>query len=410
MKSPLVGTLVPNETVTAQFLVIAKEVRQKKTGEPYLSLHLADRSGEIEARMWDNVADVMNTFERDHFVRVRGIAQIYNNRSQFTIHKLRRLADSEVDFADYFPCSERDAQEMFRELLAIIAGFENVHLRSLLEATFSDETLAAMYKVAPAAKSIHHACRSGLLEHVLSLCTLGKLTAAHYPEVDRDLLLTGIILHDIGKVEELSYSRSFGYSAEGQLLGHIVLGLRLLAAKLQSLPDFPPRLRTLVEHMIVSHHGELEFGSPKLPLFPEALLLHHLDNLDSKMNAMRTVLGRDGLSESEFTGWVAPLERVLLRKERYLRGTADPIPTATESKPAPPGSSSSLPIVDDAAEQAPVELHREPPHPAPANPATPQAPPPKPALQPSEKKPELQRGQMNTLFGEKLQAVLEGRK
>jgi 3'-5' exoribonuclease len=244
----------------------------------------------------------------------------------------------------------------------------------------------------------------------LSLCTLGKLTAAHYPEVDRELLLTGIILHDIGKVEELSYSRSFGYSAEGQLLGHIVLGLRLLAAKLQSLPDFPPRLRTLVEHMIVSHHGELEFGSPKLPLFPEALLLHHLDNLDSKMNAMRTVLGRDGVSESEFTGWVAPLERVLLRKERYLRGTADPTPTATESKPASSSSSSTLPIVDDAAEQAPVELHGEPPHPAPANPATPQAPPPKPALQPSEKKPELQRGQMNTLFGEKLQAVLEGRK
>ena len=389
MKSPFVDTLVPNETVTAQFLVISKEIRQKKTGEPYLTLHLADRTGEIEAKMWDNVIEVMHTFERDHFVKVKGLAQLYNNRSQFTIHKLRRLEDSEVEFSDYFPCSERHPDEMFAELESIIQGFGNPHLRNFLSRLFEDKGLKELYKIAPAAKSIHHACRSGLLEHVLSLCELGKLTGAHYPEVDRDLLLTGISLHDVGKVEELSYERSFSYSAEGQLLGHIVLGLRLVGNKLDQLPDFPHKLRVLIEHMIVSHHGELEFGSPKVPLFPEALLLHHLDNLDSKMNAMRSVLRKEARSEGDFTAWVAPLERVLLRKDRYLNGS----PERAEASPAEawssePRSPELQSLRDPAPSSSPIQA---------------QTPP-------VQRKPEGQRPQMNTLFGEKLQAVLGDRK
>ncbi len=319
MKSLYVGNLVPNETVTAQFLVLSKEIRQKKTGEPYLSLHLSDRTGEIEAKMWDNVAEVMDTFDRDDFVKVKGLAQIYQSRSQFTVHRLRRLEEHEIDFADFFPCSERDPEEMWGELQGLIANLQNPHLRSLLQAVFSDERLAGMYKMAPAAKNIHHACRGGLLEHVLSLCTLSRLTASHYKEIDIDLLITGAILHDVGKVEELSYARSFGYSANGQLLGHIVLGLRMLGNAFARLPEFPPKLRILVEHMIISHHGELEFGSPKVPAFPEALLLHHLDNLDSKMNAVQNALKRDSHIDGEFTGWIAPLERILLRKDRYLK-------------------------------------------------------------------------------------------
>ncbi len=379
MKSPFVDSLVANEVVTAQFLVLSKEIRQKKTGEPYLSLHLADRTGEIEAKMWDNVAEVIDTFERDHFVKVKGLPQLYNNRSQFVIHRLRRLEDNEVDFADYFPCSERSAEEMFAELQGIIAEIGNAHLRLLLESIFAEEELARLYKIAPAAKSIHHACRSGLLEHVLSLCTLARLTAGHYPEVDRDLLITGVILHDIGKIEELTYARSFGYSAEGQLLGHILLGLRLVGSRIDRMPEFPPRLRTLVEHLIASHHGELAFGSPKVPLFAEAILLHHLDNLDSKMNAARNIVRRDSQSTSEFTPWVASLERVLLHKDRYLASaTQAPAPVSAE------------PAWDSPA---PAEASPAPP---PSNPAArkPQEPHPKP----------------NTLFGEKLQAVLGVRK
>jgi 3'-5' exoribonuclease len=327
MKSPYIGNLTPNDVITGQFLVLSKEIRQKKTGEPYLCLHLSDRTGEMEAKMWDNVAEVMNTFERDDFIKVKGLVQIYQNRSQFTVHRLRRLADEEVDFADYFPCSDRDPEEMFAELGGIIDNLGNPNLRGLLEAIFSDYRLTRQYKMAPAAKNIHHACRGGLIEHVLSLCTLSRLVASHYQDIDLDLLLAGAILHDIGKVEELSYSRSFGYSAEGQLLGHIVLGLRIVGGACERVPGFPPKLRTLIEHMIISHHGELEFGSPKVPVFPEALLLHHLDNLDSKMDAVRTALKRDRHVEGEFTGWIGALERILLKKERFLEERELPKPT-----------------------------------------------------------------------------------
>jgi 3'-5' exoribonuclease len=302
MKSPYVGDLAPNEAITAIFLVLSKEIRQKKTGEPYLTLHLADKTGEVEAKMWDNVAEVMDTFDRDDFVKVKGLVQVYQNRSQFTIHRVRRVEEDEIDLADFFPCSERDPEEMYEELRGTIAGLQNEHLRALLESVFNDAPTAALYKMAPAAKTIHHACRSGLIEHVLSMCTLARFTAAHYKNIDLDLLLTGVILHDIGKIEELTYARSFGYSAAGQLLGHIVLGLRLLGAKFEKLPNFPPKLRMLVEHLIISHHGELEFGSPKTPEFAEAVLLHHLDNMDSKMETVRNALQRDKSVEGEFTG------------------------------------------------------------------------------------------------------------
>jgi 3'-5' exoribonuclease len=339
MKSPYVGNLIPNEVATVQLLVLSKEIRQKKTGEPYLTLHLADRSGEIEAKMWDNVAEVLDAFQRDDFVKVKGLVQIYQNRVQFTVHKLRRLEEHEVDLSDYFPCSERDPEEMFRELRDIISSFADSNLRALLEAVFSDADLVRLYKTAPAAKSIHHACRGGLLEHVLSLCTLSRVVGSHYPQIDVDLLTTGAILHDIGKLQELFYARSFGYSPDGQLLGHIILGLRLLNKTFDRLPDFPPRLRTLVEHMVLSHHGELEFGSPKTPMFAEAMLLHHLDNLDSKMDAIRGALKRDKQVEGEFTGWIAPLERVLLKKEYYLHPPTPVTPAAApigvETKPAP---------------------------------------------------------------------------
>jgi 3'-5' exoribonuclease len=334
MKQVYVSGLEPNESVTTQFLVVNKEVRQKKTGEPYLSLVLADRTGEIDAKMWDNVAEVMETFEKDDFIKVKGIAQVYQNRQQFTIHKLRLVDDSEADFADYFPSSKHDPDEMLAELRQIIQGLGNEHLRALLNALFDDAQIAGIYKQAPAAKSIHHAYRGGLIEHVLSLCGLCRMMALHYGYVDLDLLLTGAILHDIGKIEELTFDRSFGYSTPGQLLGHIVIGLRMVEDKLHGLPDFPPKLRLLVEHMLISHHGELAFGSPKVPLFLEALLLHHLDNLDSKMETMRAAAERDKLVGGEFTSWVGSLERTVLKKDKFLGD--DSAQAAASRKPEAP--------------------------------------------------------------------------
>ena len=335
MKSPYVKELEANRTFTTTFLVRSKEIREKKTGEPYLSLSLGDRTGEIEAKMWDNVADVMDTFNRDDFVKVKGLIQVYHNRPQLTIHKMRRLEDGEVDFADFFPASARDTGEMWTELRTIAGAMTDTHLRALVEAVLDDPEIAQRYQKVPAAKQIHHAWLGGLLEHVLSLCQLCRFTAEHY-HVDLNLLLAGAVLHDVGKIYELSYDRSFGYTTEGQLLGHMVMGLRIVGDKLRDLPDFPPRLRTLVEHMIVSHHGKLEFGSPKLPQFLEALLLHYLDDMDSKMECMRTLMEHDRHVDGHFTGYNNSLERTVLKKAKYMAPPAAPDGRPPQQAPAEP--------------------------------------------------------------------------
>ncbi|MGH9660667.1 MAG: 3'-5' exoribonuclease YhaM family protein [Bryobacteraceae bacterium] len=335
MKDVYVGQLAPDQIVTTTFLVHGKDIRQKKSGEPYLSMSLGDRTGDIDAKMWDNVADVMTTFDRDDFVRAKGLVQIFHNRPQFTVHKIQRVDERQVDFADYFPASERDPGEMWRELRGVVAGMSNADLRALLDALLDDPEIARRYRAAPAAKHIHHAWLGGLLEHVLSLCGLCRMAATQYKSINLDLLLAGAVLHDIGKIHELSYDRGFGYTAEGQLLGHMVIALRMIGEKLP--PAFPPRLRTLVEHMVISHHGQLEFGSPKLPQFPEALLLHYLDDLDSKMTSMRTLLDRDRQIEGDFTSFHASLDRSLLKSERYLAGPAKPpAPAEPASKPDTP--------------------------------------------------------------------------
>jgi 3'-5' exoribonuclease len=250
-----------------------------------------------------------------------------------------------VDFTDFFPASERSLDEMWAELRALVAGMSNPHLKGLLEALFDDPEIARRYRVAPAAKQIHHAWLGGLIEHVLSLCALARLTAGHYKIVDQDLLLTGVLLHDIGKIHELSYERGFSYTSEGQLLGHIIIALRMVDEKLRGLPDFPASLRCLVEHMIISHHGQLEFGSPKIPQFPEALLLHYLDDMDSKMECMRALIENDRQIDGCFTTYHSALERSALKKDRYLH------PPVAPAKPAVPAAAQSAPARPAPAEQ-----------------------------------------------------------
>jgi len=337
MKSPYIGELQPNQQVSGVFLVQAKEVRQKKSGEPYLSLQFADKTGDIEAKMWDNVAETMDTFDRDDFVQVKGVTQVYQNRLQLTVHRILPADQREIDFADFFPASERDPDEMMAELRRVIASLKDSDLRALLESVFADEEVAQKFKTAPAAKAIHHAWLGGLIEHVLSLCKLAEFAASHYKNIDRDLLLAGVILHDIGKIDELNYQRGFSYTDDGQLLGHIHIAILLLAEHFRKLPSFPPKKRKLLEHMILSHHGALEFGSPKVPLFAEALLLHHLDNLDSKMECVRSTLEKDNFVEGNWTAYSSALERPVLKKARYLNNEEKAAPPAAPppAKPAP---------------------------------------------------------------------------
>ena len=270
-KTRYVRDLRPHENITDYFLVQSKDVRLKKDGDPYLAMVLSDRTGRLEAKMWEGIEEVVGTFDSADFVKVQGLTQVYRHRPQITVQRLRRAEESEVRLADYLPHTEKDVDEMFGRLLAAVEEMQNPHLKRLLEAFLDDGEIAARLKTAPAAKSLHHAFIGGLLEHIISLLELAKHVAGHYELIDQDLLTTGIVLHDLGKIYELDAQRTFDYTDEGRLLGHITIVLRVLDRHCAAIEDFPAKWKLLVEHMILSHHGKYEFGSPKLPSFPEAL-------------------------------------------------------------------------------------------------------------------------------------------
>jgi 3'-5' exoribonuclease len=326
-----------NKVITSSFVVVIKQVKSKKTGEPYLALTLGDRTGQLEAKMWDNVEDAIDAFEQDDFLKVKGLLNRYKNRFQLTIHKVRRLQDSEVDFSDYLPKTTKDIGELWATLADFVAGMQDPYLRPLLQAFMSDAEIAEAYRNAPAAKSLHHAYIGGLLDHVVSLFRLSDLVCRNYPQVNRDLLLAGVFLHDIGKIYELTYTRSFGYTTRGQLLGHMIIELEMLQAKIAVIPGFPAPLKTLLEHLIISHHGQYEFGSPKLPMFPEAVMLHYLDDLDSKMESMRAHFERQMEPEDAWSGYNSSLGRPLLNTQRFLQADGAPQPPSVPVEP-PPGN------------------------------------------------------------------------
>jgi 3'-5' exoribonuclease len=351
-----------NKVITSCFVVAIKQVKPKKTGEPYLALTLGDRSGQLEAKMWDNVEEAIDIFEQDDFVKVKGLLNKYNNRFQLTIHKLRRLEDSEVDFGDYLPKTTKNIDDLWQTLAAFVTSFQNPHLKALLHAFMADPQISEAYKCAPAAKTLHHAYIGGLLDHVVSLFRSCDLVCRNYPQINRDLLLSGAFLHDIGKIHELAYTRSFTYTTQGQLLGHMIIELQMLHAKTSQIPGFPDELKILLEHMIISHHGQYEFGSPKLPMFPEALMLHYMDDLDSKMESMRAQFQREAGTESPWTSYNPSLGRPLLNSARFLEedssAEASPTPDTPEtassepsSRSAPSNGTPTLPGLEAALEE-----------------------------------------------------------
>ena len=341
-----------NKIITSSFVVASKQVKPKKNGEPYLALTLADRTGQIEAKMWDNVSEFIDAFEQDDFLKIKGLVNKYKNRFQLTIHKLRRMGEAEIDFTDYLPKTTKDIGELWRTLADFVGTFQDPHLKSLVELFMADPEIAERYRNAPAAKTLHHAYIGGLLDHVVSLFRSCDLMCRNYPQINRDLLLTGAFLHDIGKIQELTYNRSFSYTTRGQLLGHMIIELEMLQAKLAKLPDFPAELKTLLEHLIISHHGQYDFGSPKLPMFPEALMLHYLDDLDSKMEAMRAHFDRESENEGPWTSYNASLGRPLLDSRKFVQGEKVAAETNASGEAASPLSAPASP--DHPSESAPA--------------------------------------------------------
>jgi 3'-5' exoribonuclease len=312
-----------NAAVTSFFVLSSFQVRDKKQGGQFLAMTLTDKTGSFEARMWDDIADAMATCTEGCYVKVQGQVTKYQGKFQITLQKLRHAAESEIDPTDYLPVTRFDIEEMWAELRGYVSDFSNEDLKRLVFAFLDDPDIGSAYKCAPAAKRLHHAWIGGLLEHVLTLVRVCRANVPFYPEVDPDLLITGAILHDIGKIRELSWKPSFTYTLEGQMIGHISIAQRMLHEKVLSLAPFPEKLSMLVEHLILSHHGKYEFGSPKLPMTPEAILLSALDDLEAKMQTLRSEFASSaasGKSADEMTEWVRSMERQLLDSRTFLKG------------------------------------------------------------------------------------------
>ena len=333
MKKIFVNQIQEREWVEAPFLVRDKNVGMAKNGKPYLTLKLMDRSGDIEGRVWDRVDELSGLFERNDFILAAGKASVYLGKMQLVIQELTRLDENQVDLADFLPVSSRPVEQMVNELRSLVAGFSDPHLRRLMAAFLADEQWLAAYSRAPAAKAMHHVYLGGLLEHSLAVAALADDICRRYPGLRRDLLLTGALLHDVGKISELRFERSFEYSDAGKLLGHIVIGVEMIEEKVRDIPDFPRELAILLKHLLLSHHGQYEYGSPKRPKTLEAVVLNFIDDLDSKINGVRTHLEKESAGESGWTQYHRLYDRY------FFKGFADnpdlPEPPAREMPPAP---------------------------------------------------------------------------
>ena len=320
MKSHYVSDLQDGQSVTTLFLVCEKGIRTSlRSGKSWLELALRDRTGSIPAKMWDNFEAIAKTFECDDVVMIRGRVKLYNGQKEMTLEQIVPSFEQDYELSDFLAHTRFDVEKLFAELRSAIAAVKNPWIKRLLEDVVNNPVIAPKMKRAPAAMTMHHAYIGGLLEHVVSLIGLGRGVTAQYPELDADLLLAGIVLHDIGKIDELSYARGTDYTTQGRLLGHIAIGALMVREKIRAIPDFPAPLAVLIEHLILSHHGTYEFGSPSLPQTREAVALNFLDDMDSKMAAMRATLERTSGS-GEWTDRNPALRRALLRTERFLAG------------------------------------------------------------------------------------------
>jgi len=329
LKKTFVKDIQERDLIKSPFLIRAKIVGMAKNGRPYMTLKLMDCTGEVEGRVWDRVDELSARFDKDDFVQVSGKASVYMGKMQLVIQELERVDESEIELSDFLPVSSRSVAEMVSELTSIVEGLADPALRELMGAFLADEAFVAGYTRAPAAKAMHHVYLGGLLEHSLAVAALANDISQRYPDINRDLLVVGALLHDVGKVAELRYQRSFEYTDAGKLLGHIVIGVELVEEKLRSLPGFPQELALHLKHLLLSHHGQYEYGSPKRPKTMEAVILNFLDDLDSKINGVRTHIDREPDSESSWTQYHRLYDRY------FFKGTSlKPVSEPDINKPA----------------------------------------------------------------------------
>jgi 3'-5' exoribonuclease len=314
MPRKFISQLNGGTTIDEIFLVQNKDLRTTKNGSLYIQAQLSDRTGMIDARMWDASTPFFESLGNDTFLRIKGRTEVYQNKIQLIIKHISKTDQEDIKLEDYLPGTEQDVNKMFSELKQIASSIKQPHLKNLLNLFFSDKDFCKGFCSAPAAVQYHHAFLGGLLEHTLSVAKLGDTIAPLYPELNRDLLICGIILHDIGKISELCYEKNFHYSDEGQLIGHLISGVLMVEEKAKQIDDFPKMLLDLLRHLILSHHGEYEWGSPKLPMTLEAITLHYLDNIDAKIHAFNKAISGDKDTSDNWTSYNKMFERKLFKK------------------------------------------------------------------------------------------------
>ena len=318
MSRRFIAQLTEHENIDQVFLVADKQLRANRQGNLYLQLRLSDKTGALNTMLWNANETLYGSFDNGDYLRVKGTTQVHNGSLQMIANRIERADVSTVDETDFVTLNNETIDKLADRMAEMLRGVGNPHLRNLAECFLIDETFMSKFCTAPAGVKNHHAYRGGLLEHVVSLMEVVSVVAPKYADLDPDLLLLGAFLHDAGKTDELTYERELGYSDEGQLIGHLVMGVTLLDHKVAEAEKlsgeiFPRELHLRLKHMIVSHHGEHEFGSPKVPMTLEAVALHFLDNLDAKMHTLSQLMREDANSDSAWTPYQASLGRKLFK-------------------------------------------------------------------------------------------------
>lgn len=329
MKTIFVDQITERQVVESTFLVRDKITAMAKNGKPYMTLKLMDRSGEVEGRIWDRVDQLSAMFDKDDFIQVFAKSSVYLGKMQLVVQNLKLVPEETVDLADFLPVSKRSQEEMREELDHLLTSLQDPHITSLLRSFFDDHEFYARYSKAPAAKGMHHVYIGGLLEHSLAVTALACDVAVRYPQVNRDLLICGTLLHDVGKVVELSYQRSFDYTDEGKLLGHIIIGVQMIEDRVREIPGFPRELATMIKHLLLSHHGQYEYGSPKRPKFLEAVVLNFIDDLDSKINGVLSHIEKEPNREGNWTNYHRLYDRY------FYKGPGRQVDAGAASEPVP---------------------------------------------------------------------------
>ncbi|WP_321531152.1 HD domain-containing protein [uncultured Desulfuromonas sp.] len=341
MSKVFIADLKERDQIDSPFLVRDKIMAMAKNGKPYMTLKLMDRSGEVEGRIWDQVDHFSRLFNKDDFIRVRAKASVYMGKMQLVIQDLVKVDESEIALGDFLPVSSHDPATMLAQVRALISSMTDADYRGLMESFFNDAAFVAQYQKAPAAKAMHHVYLGGLLEHSLAVAHLADDVCRRYPSVDRDLLISGALLHDVGKVAELLFDRSFDYSDEGKLLGHIVIGVEMVEERIRTLGAFPRMKATLLKHLLLSHHGQYDYGSPKRPKTLEAVILNFVDDMDSKINGVQAHIDKEAHNDSRWTGYHRLYDRYFFKGEKPVFAeepsqSDDVAPAVPVAAPAPP--------------------------------------------------------------------------